>query len=433
MSPIERYAMRFVEETGANWAAIQLKAVEMEIEQQKREWEEKRLAQQQQQELEKQNVEKDESELLTYSREDSLNKVNIKSNKKSILGKRKFENVNHSSRTLQNSKNSSSSNNSNGTATQNGMMKENDKSINNNKKEKEKIIAKSPPKNVDGSFKRTTRNTSRTTEDNSVGKPNSRITSILPRQRAMSRKSDISSSSKSKKTVRSTSESTNRSTSMSRQTSIQEDSDSECSLDVMVDSNDVNDSDSNNSNHKAESNFDSTSQDDDTIINDDSTITDETTIEKFPKSLQGEKKSTSSPRTRSRGTVNLNLWTLDDSPILPIKRQKVSTSNSSKNVDKLDDLLEDEKKVKKEFGVKECKISMIDIQQKKPNATPSPQSRANKKLLSSVKNNHKLDSWIKKMPDPPLKAKQQITSSNDEDNTPKIRPRRVVAMQNKTL
>lgn len=426
--------MKFVEETGANWAAIQLKAVEMEIEQQKREWEEKRLAQQQQQELEKQNIEKEDSELLTYSREDSLNKVNIKSNKKSILGKRKSENVNHSSRTSQNSKNSSSSNSSNGTATRNGIMKENDKSINNNKKEKEKIIAKSPPKNFDSSFKRTTRNTSRTNEDNnSVVKSNSRISTILPRQRAMSRKSDISSSSKSKKTVRSTSESTNRSTSMSRQTSVQEDSDSECSLDVMVDSNDVNDSDSNNSNHKAESNFDSTSQDDDTIINDDSTITDETTIEKFPKYLQGEKKSTSSPRTRSRGTVNLNLWTLDDSPILPIKRQKVSTSNNSKNVDKLDDLIKDEKQVKKEFGVKECKISMIDIQQKKPNATPSPQSRVKKKLLSSAKNNRTLDSWVHKMPEPPLKSKQQTTSSNDEDNTPKIRPRRVVAMQNKTL
>lgn len=422
--------MKFVEDTGANWAAIQLKAVEMEIEQQKREWEEKRLAQQQQQELEKQNVEKEDSELLTYSREDSLNKVNIKSNKKSILGKRKSENVNHSSSTSQNSKNSSNSS-SNGTVTRNGIMKENDKSVN-NKKEKEKIIAKTPPKNVDTSFKRTTRNTSRTNEEN-VGKINSRIASIIPRQRAMSRKSDISSSSKSKKTIRSTSESTTRSTSMSRQTSVQDDSDSECSLDVMVDSNDVNDSDS-NSNHKAESNFDSTSQDDDTIINDDSTITDETTIEKLPKPLLTDKKSTSSPRTRSRGTVNLNLWTLDESPILPIKRQKVSTSNNIKNnMEKTDDLSKEDRQVKKEFGVKECKISMVDIQQqKKQNATPSPQSRANRKLLSSAKNNHTLDSWIQKMPDPPLKAKQQ-TSSNDEDNTPKIRPRRVVAMQNKTL
>ncbi|XP_070494153.1 helicase domino isoform X2 [Chironomus tepperi] len=80
LSPIERYAMRFVEDTGANWAAIQLKAVEMEIEQQKREWEQKRLAQQQQQELEKQNVEKEDSELLTYSREDSLNKIWVSKN-----------------------------------------------------------------------------------------------------------------------------------------------------------------------------------------------------------------------------------------------------------------------------------------------------------------------------------------------------------------
>lgn len=45
LSPIERYAMRFVEDTEGTWTAVQLKAVEAEIEQQKRDWEANRLAQ----------------------------------------------------------------------------------------------------------------------------------------------------------------------------------------------------------------------------------------------------------------------------------------------------------------------------------------------------------------------------------------------------
>lgn len=423
--------MRFVEDTGANWAAMQIKAVEMEIEQQKREWEEKRLQQLQQAELEKQNADKEDNELLTYSREDSLKKVNIKSNRKSILKKPNSENTNQSTtRTSQKSKNSS--NNSNGSISRNGIItKENkDKSVasKNNLSDSKEMVVKLSPKD-DGSFKRTTRNARKTNEDGMESGVKLNPKFPLSRQRAMSRKSDISNSSKSKKTIRSTSEST-RSTSMSRQTSVQEDSDSECSLDVMVDSNDVNDSDSNS--HHKESNFDSTSQDDDTIMNDDSTVTDETTIEKHPRRLKDEKKSTSSPRTRSRGTVNLNLWTLDDSPILPPKRQKISvssnTSNKNENFEK-----DDEKDGK--MILKECKITMVDIQNKKSNATSSPQSRSHRRLLSSTKNNHTLDAWIQKTPEPPPpKTKPQTNNDNEEANAgPKVRPRRVVAMQNKTL
>ncbi|KAI9576658.1 hypothetical protein GQX74_010640 [Glossina fuscipes] len=80
LSPIERYAMRFVEETGAAWTAEQLRAAEEEIEAQKREWEANRLAAlQKEEEMLKQEAETAE-ELLTYSRKDATNQIWISSN-----------------------------------------------------------------------------------------------------------------------------------------------------------------------------------------------------------------------------------------------------------------------------------------------------------------------------------------------------------------
>uniref|UniRef100_A0A1A9V1Z9 Helicase domino n=1 Tax=Glossina austeni TaxID=7395 RepID=A0A1A9V1Z9_GLOAU len=80
LSPIERYAMRFVEETGAAWTAEQLRAAEEEIEAQKREWEANRLAAlQKEEEMLKQEAETAE-ELLTYSRKDATNQIWLSSN-----------------------------------------------------------------------------------------------------------------------------------------------------------------------------------------------------------------------------------------------------------------------------------------------------------------------------------------------------------------
>jgi hypothetical protein len=404
--------MKFVEDTGANWAAIQIKAVEMEIEQQKREWEEKRLAQQQQEELDRQKAEKEESEMLTYSREDAMNKVNIKSNKKvHTLGKRKSENSNHSVKTTLRNKSSS-----NGTVTRNGIVKD------------QKGVRDKKNDDSNNETRRTTRNASRTSinEDNFNKSKHGR--EVMISQRATSRKSDRSGSSISKKTtIRSTSEST-RSTSISRQTSVQEDSDSECSLDVMIDSNDVNDSDSNsNHNSKVESNFDSTSQeqDDDTLLNDDSTITDETTIECIPKMLKNEdQKSTSSPRTtRSRGTVAINLWSLDESPILPPKRQKILNNSKSSET-------RTEQQLKLDYSVKECKV---ELKRQKPIANNSPQSRTQKRLMLSAKSNQTLDSWVQKIPEPMQKPKLNESEKNEE-NAPKTRARRQNPVTaNKTL
>ncbi|XP_039953911.1 helicase domino isoform X1 [Bactrocera tryoni] len=79
LSPIERYAMRFVEETGAAWTAEQLRAAEEEIEAQKREWEANRLAAlQKEEEMLKKEAEADE--MLTYNRKDASNQIWISDN-----------------------------------------------------------------------------------------------------------------------------------------------------------------------------------------------------------------------------------------------------------------------------------------------------------------------------------------------------------------
>ncbi|KFB48687.1 AGAP006165-PB-like protein [Anopheles sinensis] len=79
LSPIERYAMRFVEDTEGTWTAVQLKAVEQEIEQQKRDWEANRLAEQRRnEEAARQREAEEHADLLTFSREDAKNQVNNK-------------------------------------------------------------------------------------------------------------------------------------------------------------------------------------------------------------------------------------------------------------------------------------------------------------------------------------------------------------------
>ncbi|XP_046681502.1 helicase domino-like [Homalodisca vitripennis] len=81
LSGIERYAMKFIEETEAAWSAEQLAAAEAEIEQQKREWEEERLTALRLQQEEDERTAADASEeLLTYSREDAQNQIWVSQN-----------------------------------------------------------------------------------------------------------------------------------------------------------------------------------------------------------------------------------------------------------------------------------------------------------------------------------------------------------------
>lgn len=416
----------------------------MEIEQQKREWEEKRLAQVQQEEQEKQRTDKEDNQMLTYSREDALNKVNMRSNKKrsQVVNNKPNSDI----ATLPANKKCKQTS-SNGTViVPNGISKET--SI--VRTSKGKSIPKTPPKietPVTHIRRHTRNNMSIPMVDEAPARP-TRSSALF--QRATSRKSDRSTSmtsGKSQEQTRSTSEST-RSTadSMSRQTTTADDSDSECSLDVMIDSNDVNDSDSNSNQQtasaaaKGKANFDSTSQDDDTLMNDDSTMTDETAIEKMSKSGNGlgeNTKITSSPRTRSRGTVKIDLWSLDESPILPAKRQKTNNHKS------LTEQSKEEIKLKADFGVRECKVSMVDIHPKAngPHKTPivrPPSLQRAKRSSFLLKNNSTLDSWLQKTPEPlkhPTAAEtlNKVEKDDVEPQKTKIRTRRNTILTNKTL
>ncbi|XP_014224907.1 helicase domino isoform X1 [Trichogramma pretiosum] len=83
LTPIERYAMRFVEDSDGHFAAAQLAAAERELEEQKKEWELDRLrALRDEEERQARLAEDDDENLITYSQEDARNQVN--NNKNSI-------------------------------------------------------------------------------------------------------------------------------------------------------------------------------------------------------------------------------------------------------------------------------------------------------------------------------------------------------------
>ncbi|KAG8223943.1 hypothetical protein J437_LFUL003751 [Ladona fulva] len=75
LTPLERYAMKYLEESDA-WSAEQLAAAEAEIEQQKKEWELGRLRALQ--EEEERRACSTDDEIITFSREDAENQVNRK-------------------------------------------------------------------------------------------------------------------------------------------------------------------------------------------------------------------------------------------------------------------------------------------------------------------------------------------------------------------
>ncbi|KAK9881705.1 hypothetical protein WA026_017223 [Henosepilachna vigintioctopunctata] len=81
LSPVERYAMNFIEQTESAWSAEQLAAAERQIEEQKLEWEQNRLAAMKEEEERRARELEEENELLTFSRDDATNQVSTKSKK----------------------------------------------------------------------------------------------------------------------------------------------------------------------------------------------------------------------------------------------------------------------------------------------------------------------------------------------------------------
>lgn len=386
----------------------------MEIEQQKREWEEKRQAQMKEEEEARQLAEKDDGELLTYAREDALNKVNIKSDKKphTISKQRNVNNKISRGKVI------------------NGM----DKVGNGHAKEVQRKSESTPVRTLPP--RRNTRYSGRRSfvsedlqEEIKTPPP------VIPR------KSINRSTSISKQLLKTQIKSeitrlpSDVSVSKSAKTVTPDESDSECSLDVMIDSNDVNDTDSNSNEvlaHTETSRFDSSSRDGSTVLNDDDSMSGSGfRSTKKSSSASNASNSANTPRTlRSRGTVAINLWTLDDdSPILPPKRQKISSTKKIKpNKEE-----EEEEKLRADFGVKKCRVSVVDIVTptilKPPEKTlPVKVNSKPQRKLFNVKNNHTLDGWLNKN-----SSDDSSNSEKVDENEKKIRPRRNTVLMNKTF
>uniref|UniRef100_A0A6P7G1I3 Helicase domino-like isoform X1 n=1 Tax=Diabrotica virgifera virgifera TaxID=50390 RepID=A0A6P7G1I3_DIAVI len=80
LTPIEKYAMNFIEATESAWSAEQLAAAAREIEEQKKEWEQNRLAAMREEEERRARELEEESDIITYSRDDATNQIWVSDN-----------------------------------------------------------------------------------------------------------------------------------------------------------------------------------------------------------------------------------------------------------------------------------------------------------------------------------------------------------------
>ncbi|XP_035738518.1 helicase domino-like isoform X2 [Vespa mandarinia] len=88
LTPIERYAMKFVEESEGAFSAAQLAAAERELEEQKKEWEMDRLRALREEEERRMRLADDDEKPLTFGREDAQNQVNSANNSKKLVNKK---------------------------------------------------------------------------------------------------------------------------------------------------------------------------------------------------------------------------------------------------------------------------------------------------------------------------------------------------------
>jgi hypothetical protein len=353
LSPIERYAMKFVEETEGTWTAVQLNQIEEEIEQQKRDWEASRLVELKKEEEDARRAEK-EDVMITYSRQDATNQVNSNRSHKSKLSnmrKQGFFKSNKRSKIIRGGKGAPTGGGSgSGRKVMLGKRKQlvEEKVNINTVTDKIAIANKKVPAVKPVSPKKTRANATASAPEKPAGpspspaKKRATNVSISKTSKENKPKSTIKKGRKQPEIENDETEVKPKPTKsiQSKKTGVSstatshaaEESNSECSLDVMIDSNDaapagnrgvliVDENDDDSSNDASQSR---------TLNGDDSSILTEHTDDRFIDSddevlLKGKshlKEPThfdlSSPRTtRSRGSVKINLWTLDDeSPIM---------------------------------------------------------------------------------------------------------------------
>lgn len=338
--------MRFVEETGGSWTE-QLRFAEAEIEQQKREWEANRLADLRKEEEDAKRAEEEENQLLTYSGVDARNQVNNKS-KKTV------------NRSLGRNKSSRPSE----------IVKVNRRSRN--------LTPRSPQS------KRRTLPAANSPKKRKIEEPQKRRTTSRSIPKRLCRQTNNSRSETTDNDNDVSSDGGNASSNESKKGTSDSVVDSECSLDecsldVMYDeqqsesnsaqagsmsgvendkieSSDHDDSSDNegnaSENEEKGSDDEENGSDDEKNGSDDGedasdseeNVAEQNGKENVAKPVSADKRRESltnrldinSPRTRSRGTVKLNLWALDDSPILPSfggrsKRNQVKSQPNDSN------------------------------------------------------------------------------------------------------
>lgn len=354
--------MRFVEETGGLWTAEQLRAAEAEIEQQKREWEANRVAALKQEEEDARRVEEEEdNSMLTYSQEDAKNQVNMKNKpiNRRLLKVKNSEMMNRRGIKRRVGNGSGSSVRAGGNLRGKGnlgsraLKRRQFNAVVENKRRRLTRLRNSVAQSSA---------TESTTTTPSTKKSNSK--NPTPKKRPLRRNVTVKSESEGDDSVPTTSYNSDSqcTAEINHQTGDGDFDDSECSLDVMIDSTDAQDSDSKSGKHSYSTAQSDGEENDDNDDDDDDDDQDQDQEEDSNDSHDNENASDASggekendkrkngpknirrisinnhidingPRTRSEGTVKLNLWTLDVSPILPKIRSKRSfDSDKSKNL-----------------------------------------------------------------------------------------------------
>lgn len=425
--------MRFVEETEGTWTAVQLKAVEAEIEQQKREWEANRLAEQQKEEEAAKLNGKEESELLTFSREDANNQViynntNKNSNKLKKIVNKRVENIKKSNQLITNmSKN------------QKLIRKRKANTNNSNVEARIKTRRQTFEGNVlndDGNKNDKKRNIRNNNHNNTINRKSLRYKRI---QKISENSIDINTVKRNSSRLHSENKNNSNNRLEANETSkISDSDDSSCSLLVMIDSNDGHDSESNQqmkNYDSSQSNDDDEDEDEESREDNDSDRVEDDSVSQDSNLNSNVSSSSqvdiSTPRTtRSRGTVPINLWTLDVSPILPSTRRG-RTLNSDKNNYKnsySEDNTKNEDEISKgsfdnlnESNLKELKILVEDVTKNRdkiiyptPINNPNPpvtikNKRGPNKKIVNIHNNT-LDNWVTKS-----SSKLNVTSNGTLD------------------
>lgn len=343
--------MRFVEETGGLWTAEQLRAAEAEIEQQKREWEANRLAALKQEEEDARRAEEEEdNSMLTYSQEDAKNQVNIKNKpiNRRLLKVKNSEMMNRRGikRRVGNSGVSISSVRAGGNLRGKGnlgaraLKRRQLNAVVENKRRRLTRLRNSVAQSSSATIVTTS----------SPKKLNSK--NPTPKKRPLRRNVTVKSESEGEDSMPTTSYNSDSqcTAEINHQTGDGDFDDSECSLDVMIDSTDAQDSDSKSDKHSystAQSDGEENDDDDDEDCDNGPENDDDSDAsggeKENDKTKNGPKNNRrisinnhidiNGPRTRSEGTVKLNLWTLDVSPILPkIRSKRGLDSDRSKNL-----------------------------------------------------------------------------------------------------